>query len=236
MKKGFWFIFFVSFFMVSCGIEAIYGIKGNGNVVERNYDLSRFQKLDMLGSMDVVYYKSNSYRATVVVDENIQPYVLVEEGNNTLRLKMKPGSFSYKKLLIKVYAPDLSSVDLIGSGDFKANDKITANKFWGAVSGSGNFRGTLDCEKVEMAISGSGDVKVGGKTQDLNVRISGSGNFNGKSLQSENANIKVSGSGDVTVFATESLDAVVSGSGDVRYLGNPRLNTKTSGSGSIHKL
>lgn len=236
MRKRFCLLLLVSVFMISCGIGTIYRVKGNGNVVERNYDLSKFQKLNMSGSIDVVYYKSNSYKATVVTDENIQPYVLVEEVNNTLKLKMKPGSFSCKKLLIKVYAPNLSSLDLIGSGEFKANDKITAHEFSGTISGSGNFRGAFDSQKMQINIYGSGDVAVEGATQELDVRISGSGNFNGKNLQSKNANIKISGSGDVTVFATELLDAMVSGSGDIRYLGDPHLNTKISGTGSIHKL
>ncbi|MRI62864.1 DUF2807 domain-containing protein [Ornithobacterium rhinotracheale] len=236
MKKGIWLILVASLLMISCGVESFITIKGNGQIVQENYKFTDFEKLNISGSMDVIYHKSNSYSVKVTTDENIQPYVLIAERNKTLDIKLKSGSYSYKKLLVEVYAPDLSVVELKGSGDFKANDKITTNEFWGSISGSGNFKGNLNCEKIKMSISGFGDIQIEGETHDLIVDISGSGNFDGKKLQSKIADIKVSSSGDASVFVTESLNAAINGSGDIRYLGDPHFSTKILGSGSVHKL
>jgi hypothetical protein len=141
------------------------------------------------------------------------------------------------KIAFQLSSELLRRVEITGSAGFNIKGINKTPEFSLAISGSGDFRGKLDCSgKSNFSLSGSGNISAEGSCREMNLRIAGSGDFRGKTFESMIAKVSISGSGDAEVFASKELDAAVSGSGDIRYWGNPEKATKAvAGSGEVQK-
>ena len=218
----------------SC-IIAINTIQGNGNIVTSARTVSSFDKIHISGEANVLFLKSPEYRVSVTVDSNLDKYVDVYVSGNVLNIKTGY-SYSFTKLQVDVYCPELTGVSMSGSGHFESSDIIFTPAFTSEISGSGKIGGTIDCGYFSAKISGSGKIVVSGSSENSNVSISGSGTFYGNTFTVNTAVVSISGSGDAYVYATNRLKADISGSGTVYYQGNPQVDAKIYGSGQVKKM
>ncbi|MDR0443536.1 MAG: DUF2807 domain-containing protein [Treponema sp.] len=234
---------------VSC---VLFPVRGNRDIVTSERNVSSFEKVNSGGSAEVRFYASEKYRVVVTTDSNLLEVVTTDVAGNTLRIGTKNGNYSFSKLLIDVYCPNLTGISISGSGSFSSNDKITTSTFESNISGSGNINGNIECNNFSAGISGSGkintniicdsfsadisgsgNIAITGTGNSSNIRISGSGNFNGIEFKTNNVTARISGSGNMNIWALESIDANVSGSGSIKYRGMPKINFNGSGSGKI---
>ena len=228
------FIIGVSSSYVSCASYLF--IRGNGDLVTSERDVSSFDKICSGGSAEIRFHPSQESRVVVTTDSNLIDYVTTETKSKTLNIGTEWGSYSFTKIVVDVYGPVLTGVSMSGSGKFYCGEEITATSFAADVSGSGRIEGSIECDKFTARISGSGKITVSGTSRDSGITISGSGNFYGKELCTNNASVDVSGSGRAEVYVTGNLDVKISGSGRVSYQGEPRVDVKVSGSGRISRL
>ena len=253
MKKLKWiFVLVIIVGFTSCNEIYHNTLKGDGNVISSEKTVSPFSMIQTSGSVNVNFHASQEYRAQVAVDSNLLEYVKVSVENNTLHIGTKNGSYSFTTFVVDVYCPFVSEVSISGSGDFTGLDKICVPKFESNISGSGNIKGTFECDKFSarvsgsaniagtvecqdflVQISGSGDVRMKGNATNINVSVSGSGSFEGNEFKTHNAIVNLSGSGDVMIWVEESLKARIAGSGEIRYRGKPKIDFSSSGSGRL---
>jgi len=211
-------------------------VKGNGNVTTKTHKTSDYQKVDVVGFMDVILEKGTEGTITVKTDDKIHEYVIIESNKGVLKIKIKNNvNISTKKgLYITVPFKDIDNVSLTGSGDVLTKDQIKSDQFEAEVTGSGDMILDIDANRIDAKVTGSGDIKISGKATDLEIKVTGSGDFDGGSLISQNVEAYVSGSGDARVVAKNSIKARVNGSGDINYSGNPSTSdNKVMGSGDI---
>ena len=212
-------------------------VKGSGNLTTWEKAAPAFEKISVSSSAEVRFHKSQEYRVVVIVDENLEDYVVVETINNVLHVRQKGERIRFTKFSIDVYAPALSGVSMSGSGRFENIDKLTAQRFESTISGSGRMYLNIECENFSGTISGSGKIEARGKSAIAEIRISGSGGFNGEEFSIKSVNVRVSGSGNTNVNVSETLTARASGSGRINYSGEPEsVDSSVSGSGQIRKI
>lgn len=166
----------------------------------------------------------------------------VEQNGKKLTLNWKNNGKSgwqagNEKIAIHLSSELLRRVEISGSSDLIIKGVNKTPEFNLGISGSGDFRGNLDCSgNAGFSVNGSGNISLTGNCIEMNLRISGSGDFKGPDFNSEKAKIRISGSGDAEVFAKNELDASISGSGNIRFGGNPEKVSKSiSGSGTMQK-
>lgn len=229
-------------------------VDGNGKLVTSQQTVPAFDKINISGIAEVHFYESDEFRTVLTVDENLEKYVEIFAENNTLKIRLKRGAYSFTKLLVEVYCPaSLTGVSLSGSGRFKGMSVINTSIFATSVSGSGDMQGSVECQNYSASISGSGSVNgnvvcnrfsskisgsgemnIAGSSTDMDIEISGSGDFNGYDFNTKNADIGISGSGNATVWVIDNLKAKISGSGNVNHRGTPQnIDSSVSGSGKI---
>lgn len=214
-------------------------IKGDGNITTKTIKTADYDRIDVVGSMDVVLERGSEGTIEVTTDNNIHEYVTIESNGGTLKIKIKNNvSLKTKKgIHIRVPFESISEVSLVGSGDIVGKDAITGDSFEVSVTGSGDISLEVEALRVDAKVTGSGDLVLKGEAQEFEVKVSGSGDFEGRALKCENAQAYVSGSGDAEVYVKNSLKARVNGSGDIRYDGNPSTrDTKVMGSGTIKSM
>lgn len=216
-------------------------IKGNGNVTTESRTTGDYDKVLLVGSMDVDLVKGTEGKLKVEAESNLHEYIVTEVENGVLKITVKKGiSISpsgNRDIKVTVPFQAIEGVSLTGSGDINGMDEIKAESFVTSITGSGNMNLNLDVNDLEGSITGSGDMDLQGSAEMFTCKVTGSGDFNAGDLKANEVEAVVSGSGDIEVTALSELKARVSGSGDISYKGNPKKQDfKTSGSGSVSSM
>ena len=270
MKKHFLINAFVIIGMAlsSCNIsikgESFGGetVKGNGNIVTRNYDVTDFNEISTSLSATVNFTISDHYSCTVTTDENIFDYLEIEVYDEDLRLckpeKHKKVGLRATQFVIDVTAPNLENINLAGSGTFNALSPLNAEKMEVNVAGSGDIvlkqtvtvqeielnvagSGDLFCneliaDKMECNIASSGDLKVStGTVREAEAGVAGSGDIV-LTCDIENLEANIAGSGDIKARVSGKLTYGIFGSGDIGYYGNPVVEGDKVGHAGLHRL
>ena len=223
-------------FLTSCIAQNNRRIKGSGNIIQETRNVGSFEKVGVSGAFDVYLVKGNEGHLEIKIEDNLLPYLITEVDGGKLKIKWKKGiNISTRKgVVITVHFKDINAVALTGSGDIISKDRIKADHFETAVSGSGDIELEVVSNSLRAAVSGSGDIVLRGATKTFEAAVAGSGDISAYSLKSEKAEVKVSGSGDIELTVSKELIARVSGSGDIDYRGNPKIqDIKVSGSGDV---
>jgi hypothetical protein len=162
----------------------------------------------------------------------------VSNGELVLKYKNNIRVGSHARVTVTIVSPEINSVTVSGSGNFKTTGNVQSQNFTMNISGSGNIdMAVLNATMLDARVSGSGDIRMNsGTINQETLRISGSGSINTMNITSKNINTTTSGSGSMRVHATETLHATISGSGAVYYKGNPVVSTNISGSGRVVPL
>lgn len=148
------------------------------------------------------------------------------------------GCYRDYDLEIDITVPNISSVEISGSGRVLVNDFTGQSDLSIGLSGSSRielnkFEGT---ENLSIGISGSGKVTCNADFPDLDnlkVGVSGSGAYHGFPITTNTCKASISGSGKLHTHVNNTLKASISGSGKVYYKGNPTITRNISGSGRL---
>jgi len=211
-------------------------IRGNGNMVIETRNTSDYEKIHVVGSMNVKLVSGTEGNIKVAAESNLQEYILTEVKNGTLKISTEKGVNlqTRKDLLITVPVRSVNDISLTGSGDIWTQDQLSEERLSVSVTGSGDMVLDIQTNFLKGYVTGSGDIKIKGSSDNFECNVTGSGDFDAFDLRAKIVEARVSGSGDVMVYASSSLKANVSGSGDIVYKGDPEKQSfKTNGSGSV---
>ena len=163
-------------------------------------------------------------------------------GVQTCALPIYWNLFSFDEGNVDVYitSPELSEVNITGSGDFVSKRPIKSSQLTLSDTGSGDILiSNVTCDALRSEIIGSGDVEINGLTcQTANYSITGSGDITAKQNNVAQTSVSISGSGDMDISGENcgSVTGEISGSGDIYLKGQFKpVNVQVSGSGGLHQ-
>ncbi len=223
--------------MSSCITIRLNSLKGSGEVVSEDFDVSGFNKLSFSGIGKIIIEQSGKESLTVEAEKNIIDALEINVSGNRLNIGLKRGFINIiptKDIIFHLMVTDLQKIDLTGAGSVICESFETENLEINS-SGLGNIEFYIEAENLETEISGAGKVIMAGKVDSQEVKVSGVGTYNGKELQSNECLINISGAGNAIVNAAQTLDVRMSGVGHVEYTGNPQITQNISGVGGTVK-
>ena len=193
---------------------------------EENRQITGFERIEQLGSIDVKYEQADSFSVVVKAPVKVIKDVETSVEGDKLVVCMKGsnkfinfGVSDADDVTVYVTSPDFLGIELRGSGDFECKQLLDTDNLDISLNGSGDIKfDNIICDKVNVSLVGSGDVEV------KNVKM----------LQS---NINLVGSGDVKMHFDEggTVESTVTGSGDISLSGNVKeYKSQVRGSGDIH--
>ena len=192
-------------------------VKGNRKIVENEVTLTPFDRIYNGSNAEIFYHVSDEYKAVISTDSNLSEYVTVEVSDEVLNINLKGGTFSFTKLFINIYSPELKGVTISGYGNFTAKNPVQTSVF-------------------EANIYGMGDININGEVDELKVSIEGLGSFKGEKFATNHVIASIEGLGSIFVHVNESLTAEIDGIGRIRYSGNPTIvSQRVEGIGRIRK-
>jgi hypothetical protein len=233
---------------IDVDIDARETIRGSGDLVTEEREVSGFDRLSLVGAGDVMITQGEDEALTVEAEDNLIPYLMSEVQNGKLvlgftdaakRVNVRPGKGITFHLRVKelrridlLGAGDitLSSVDaerleilLAGAGDIEASS-VDVGRLEVLLAGAGDVRiDSLKVEALVIHLNGAGDVELAGQAAEQGVFLNGAGNYRAGELESQATTVEVNGVGDVTVWARNTLDVRINGPSTVKYYGSPQV-------------
>ncbi len=214
MKKIIFIITLLSIIIIGC---RPWGIKGNGNVIVEERNITSFNKVSVSGIFHVKIVSGKDFGVKIRAEENLMKYIETFKEGKTLYIETKRHLSPKKKMQVKITMPELLSIESSGV------NKILAKN--------------IETEKLDIDLSGAGEIKLVGRVDKLNADISGASELNAIKLKCSEVNIDISGASHAIVNAREALFVDASGASSVKYLGNPeKLVTDVSGVSSVKRI
>ncbi|VAX20402.1 hypothetical protein MNBD_IGNAVI01-525 [hydrothermal vent metagenome] len=214
MKKLLTIIFLIQF-TAAYGCTRYDGsdIQGGDRVI-KTYDISDFTKLEVSDAFEINVKVGEKASLKITGDENILPYIDVENEDNKLAIEFKKDFINAGNILVEITVKDLKSVDLSGAC------KIT-------VEG-------ISSDSFELEMSGACSGELSGKVKKLEIDLSGATNLDASQLIAEEVIIEASGASNAELYAVLSVDAEASGASNITIYGDPeKMETDASGASNI---
>ncbi len=226
---------------ISCLLFFIYSLGANAETEERH--VSPFSEVALKIEAEVHIDQGDKQSIEINGSASDIGKIITDVKDRKLTIRfntrdMLLGKTTSGKIVINITIPEITAIDLSGSGKIVVEDPIKSRIIDFALTGSGVIDVRhLESEKISATLFGSGQLILAGKqtTESLNIVRSGSGIITANKLKAKEVTIKSSGSGNCYVSPTEKLNVSTSGSGDVFYNGDPAISSRISGSGSIKK-
>jgi hypothetical protein len=230
------------------------GMKGNGKVINKDFEVTTFNGIDVSGSFDVYLKKGTGPEVRIMADENLFPHIKVIVDNNMLKINSRKNFWKYKSLKVFITYENLSVMDISGGVDLIAEDKIISDDFVVRFSGGSDGKIKLEANKLILDLSGGADLDVdfrgeevifngsGGSDADLTIKDAVKTNFTlsgGADADvigsAEFANISCSGGSDFNGLGFKLSRAIVeaTGAGDARVYVSDEITLRESGAGSV---
>ena len=210
--------------LTSCKFDVTKTVTVGPNV-EDVRQLKNFERITLMGSLDVKYAQANNFSVKVNGPEDVVKKVETTVEGNMLTVRMKDGnriihfgSNDSGNTTVYVTSPDFLGISLMGSGDFLCVKPLDTDTLTIDLKGSGDiYFKDIICDRVNVSLIGSGDVKVGNvKTQQAQLDLIGSGDIEMNFDNSGAVDAQVKGSGDITLKGTvKHMNKQVRGSGDI---------------------
>ena len=121
-------VFGMLFLLTSSCTYAYKGIKGNGNVVKQERDVSSFSGIEVGGAFRVYLTQGSSEKLVVEADENLLEVIETEVKGSTLKIRTTEDIRDSKELNIYITFKNLEEPDISGACQMTGENKFKYNK------------------------------------------------------------------------------------------------------------
>lgn len=229
-------------------------ITSSGVTQVRN--VGKFTGIKVSNGIKVNFTQGNNQTVIVETDPNLQEYVSTEVENGILILSVnnkKSKNVNFKKLLITIEAPRLSSVKLSSGALLTTVNTVKEENFTADVSSGANLNADVNAEEnVSLKATSGASMRIyaatnnlifdgnsgsscaiEGKAENAAFVTSSAASLNAQSAIVQNVVVSATSGSSVKTHATKSLNSQTSSGASVRFTGNPKeIKTDNSSGGS----
>ena len=209
---------------------------GNGNQITIERTVQDYEDINVAGAFDIELVKGKEGDLSILIDENLQDYLVTKLKGETLYIRWKREYKVRPKHTVQIQIPfkEIDGVSLVGSGSISNKDIINSPNFEIDLAGSGTINLHLETNDTDCSMAGSGSVILKGNSNDFVCSKAGSGDLQSYDFTCNRIAISSAGSGSAEVFVTDTLQAQTAGSGSIHYKGDPKHDSlRVAGSGRI---
>jgi hypothetical protein len=217
-------------------------VRGSGPIGEKEYALEGFSQVEVSNAVEFELTESESYSVMVTGYENLIERLDVELSEQTLVVRLKPGTYFRNNIKAVIGMPELDKLTVSGasrgtavgfvstgvcileiSGASRADIDIEVGTVIMNVSGASRVTGAISTQTATLIISGASRCQLTGSSDAMNLDVSGASQAHLSEFPTENTNANVSGASKAIVNVTGLLNVDLSGASTLTYTGNPTL-------------
>ena len=136
---------------------------------------------------------------------------------------------------VRIGVPNLKSIELNGTGDIIAEEKIAQSNLSIVNNGPGKiiFK-DLQLDSLHAVVNGNGSIELfGAGARSSNITINGLGDINMNQFPSLNLIAEIVGQGNLFGTIINNLHAHIVGNGNIYYKGTPVITEDIIGNGKV---
>ena len=207
-------------FIISCFTAA-------GQTVKKDFDLKGFTGLDLGNEFRATVQKSDSYKVSVEVSEELAPYldVRVSKGDLVVELRNVPTRLTLLKsniMIAIISMPELKSVTLNGSSKLTVADgfDLADGSFALATAGTSEVRQMeIHAKNASLNLSGASRVNLNGDFVTVNIQSVGTSRLD-MNANADDLTVKSSGAAVSEIDGTfDTLDLEIGGTANATLKG-----------------
>jgi hypothetical protein len=224
---------------LSFTLPSVETVSGSGRVVERTFDLSGFDQVEINYAFTATVEQGQAHSVRIRIDDNLEPYLRVERVGTRLIVGLDPErmlSLRSATLEAEITMPALAAAEANGASRLHLSGFSGQGDLRLAASGASTLRGEVEARDVTLLVSGASNASLTGGGRNLTLEVSGASRAALSGFTCATVRAAVSGASTAHVHATERLDVEASGASTVTYVGSPVLGTtEISGGSSLRR-
>ena len=198
-------------------------------------DVSPFKKLEISGSANVIYKKSDTLAVKVESNPSDKENIIITNESDILVIKAKGITSGNNKIYIS--SPVLNKITINGAAKISNTGVLSSDTLFIDASGASDVSLDIETAMVDVILGGASGISLSGKTKTLNAKISGASTLKAYKLISAITNVTASGASSAKVYANEKVNASATGSSNIKIKGDPQeVSVEASSSSSIVKV
>jgi len=220
------------------GISSACGeiVKGNGNVITDDRNVSTFDGIRIGGSFEVFLEQGNSESLRIEADENLMSHIKTEVRGGVLHIWIKESVIRAESMRAYITFVNVENIDISGAVELSGIGSLSFDDLGIEASGATEIDLNLHAGSLELDLSGSSEVDLEGKASNMNLGISGAGELFAEDFLLQSCDIGISGAGSAVINVSERLDIDISGAASVRYKGQPKVSQRVSGAAKVRSI
>lgn len=211
-------------------------LKGNGNVINVDRKVEKFNKLEVKGAFEVIIVKSNEHHVKIEVDDNLVSNIITEVKGDELIIRNSKSICGAKELKLTISTSDLNSVDCSGASNVRINDKFDTEKFEIKSSGASEIRANINTKLLISKYSGASNIVLIGNADTHAIESTGASTLKATELSVNQCAIDSRGASDLKINVSKELSVTSSGASEIKYIGDPKISKSIKGASNISKL
>ena len=219
----------------------IFGLQLTASAETEERKLSAFTEISLRIPAKLYVRQGDVQKVTIDAKASVLKEIITEISDRALVIRFPAKNYflrnpDFGSIVIYITVPEITGLNLSGSGDIDAGNTLSSLIMDVNISGSGNINlSDLKAERVKAVISGSGNIILKGSkvAAEFTGTISGSGNIKAQQLEADEVKVTISGSGNCSIRSNGHCSVRIAGSGSFFYSGNPDVDSTVAGSGRV---
>ena len=242
MKLKYFFILttlvIASLLLSACQIPGINVVRGSGNVITEQRDVSDFNIVELNGAGQLIITQGSTESLEIEAEDNIIDELTSEVQGDTLTMGYtnrfwRRSIIPNQTIIYRLNVIDLKEITLNGANELVI-DSLETDSLQINLNGAGRVDiDELLAQNLSVNVAGTGTVTIAGQVETQIINIDGAGNYQAGDLLTSNTEIQIDGLGNGTIWAMESLDITINGGGSLNYYGSPSVTQDINGLGDI---
>ncbi len=213
-------------FLNSCDHDTI---RATGEVTSLDYSIPSYSELKVSDAFNVyVTFSETEESVRIEANDNLHDKIIVKREGNTLVIKLDKFTSVRGNATLNAYivTNDISTFDIRGASRLILENKWTVSDGRIDLSGSSDFTGEVNAERLYLDTTGASSLDLFGSTNWLNGKLKGSSSIHDYDLSVDNLKIELSGASEAFLEVNETIDITASGASVLSYKGNAVVNNK----------
>ncbi|HNY06994.1 MAG TPA: head GIN domain-containing protein [Bacteroidales bacterium] len=202
------------------------GIKGDGNVVKKERNVSGFHAIKSSGGIDVYIIAGKTEKAVVEADENLHDIIVTEVKNGVLTIYPDKSIHNSKALKVHVYFNDLDKITASGGSDVYTEKDVNFDNLTIDMNGGSDIDLNGSIKNLHCYLNGGSDAKFNGSAGTCDFKASGGCDIKASGFVIKKCSVDVEGGSDARLNVTDELSVVAMGGSDVVYSGTAKIISK----------
>ena len=213
------------------------GVKGNGNVVTKNRNISDdFVRVKASAGIDVFITQNGEMSLVVEADENLHELIKTEVRNGTLYIESKKNIWTAKAKKVHLSIEKLLEIEVSSGAELTSENTLNANDLKIIATSGAELNLHLNVDSLYCESSSGADVNLDGRANNFNVNSSSGSDIDAYGLETSYCIAKASSGSNIKVNVNKTFDGDASSGADIQFRGNAKIvSSNDSSSGNIKK-